>query len=406
MKKPFLFFFILIALQIFQTVTACTTAILSGKCTTDGRPLMWKLRDADDLENAVKFFNDGKFTYIGLINAKDLQGENVWGGANSQGFSIMNNASFNVNLEDTTAVKKDQEGRFMKLALQTCATLQDFEKLLESYPKPRGLAANFGVIDAHGGAAYYEVNNHTYTKYDANDVNTAPNGYLVRTNFSFNGKKDVGYGFIRYQTAEEIFGKAYRAHKLNYQAIIQEFTRCFYHPVLNVNYREKYKNVPYGKNFITSDDLITRHGSVSSIVVQGVKAGEPADLSTIWMQVGFPETSVAVPLWVRGGENLPWTLSYNAGMKNSPLNKAALEWKNKCYPIGRSDGYHYLNISELINTEGTGFVQRIETLEKEIFAQTDKRMAGWRKFPPSVKEIQDYYSVLDQKTIDFYSIKK
>lgn len=403
MKKLAFIFFILIILQSIQPSTACTTAILSGKCTTDGRPLMWKLRDADEVENSVKFFNDGKYTYIGLINSKDLHGENVWGGSNSRGFAIMNNASYNVNLGDTTSLK-DQEGRFMKLALQTCVTLQDFENLLETYPKPRGLAANFGVIDAQGGAAYYEVNNRTYTKYDANDAKTAPNGYLVRTNFSFNGKKDVGYGFIRYQTAEEIFGKAYQAKKLNYQTVIQEFTRCFYHPLLNVNYREKYKTIPYGKNFVTSDDLITRHGSVSSIVVQGVKAGESADLSTIWMQVGFPETCATVPVWVRGGEHLPWTLSYNADMQNSPLNKAALDWKNKCYPIGRSDGYHYLNISELINKEGTGFVQRIETVEKEIFRQTDKKMNEWRKSAPSEQDIQQYYNVLDRQIKAFYSM--
>jgi len=81
----------------------------------------------------------------------------------------MNSASYNVNIGDTSPLK-DEEGVFMKLALQTCASLQDFEQLLETYPKPRGLAANFGVMDANGGIAFYEVDNWKWTKFDANTI--------------------------------------------------------------------------------------------------------------------------------------------------------------------------------------------------------------------------------------------
>lgn len=405
MKKYILAAFLLLNLLVGGIAFACTTAVISGKATADGRPLLWKLRDADETKNCMRFFKDGKYSYIGLINSKDIAGENVWAGANSEGFAIMNNASYNVNIDDTVSLK-DQEGVFMKLALQECATLSDFEKLLESYPKPHGLAANFGVIDGKGGAAYYEVDNYTYTKYDVNDLETAPHGYLVRTNFSFSGKKDAGYGYIRYQTAEEIFQKADARNELNYQTIIQEFSRCFYHPVININYREKYSKIPKGKNFIYSDDLITRESSVSSFIVQGIRDGEEADLSTIWTLVGFPETSVAIPVWVRGGDNLPQSLIYDETIKTSRLNKFALEWKAKCYPIGRADGYHYLNISELINKEGTGFVQQIEKLESTIFNKTDKILVAWRKKNPSVEHIVDFYKEIDKLIDDFYTVEK
>ncbi|MBU0560243.1 MAG: hypothetical protein KJ799_17120 [Bacteroidetes bacterium] len=56
----------------------------------------------------------------------------------------------------------------MKLALQTCESLEDFERLLTSLPKPMGLDANFGMIDAYGGACYYETGNYDFLKYDAN----------------------------------------------------------------------------------------------------------------------------------------------------------------------------------------------------------------------------------------------
>lgn len=403
MRKRTLFIVFILSLFAVNHSEACTTAVISAKASSDGRPMIWKLRDADETENSLRFFNDGKYAYIGLVNSIDTIGEHVWGGSNSTGFSIMNNASYNVNLNDTSSLK-DQEGRFMKLALQTCATLEDFEKLLNSHPRPMGLAANMGVIDGKGGAAYYEITNFIWTKFDANDPKVAPDGYLVRTNYSMSGKKDVGYGFIRYQTAEEIFAKAYKNNQINYSTVIQNFSRCLYHPVFNENFREKYRTVPYGKHFVASDDLITRNSSVSSIIVQGVRAGEPTDLTTVWSLIGYPNTAVAVPVWVRGGENLPKVLRYDLSLKTSPLNKVALVWKAKCYPIGRSDGYHYLNVSELINKEGTGFIQRIEPVEKQIFTDTEKKLSLWRKTPPTREQIESFYSQLNKRIRDFYRI--
>lgn len=144
----------------------------------------------------MRYFTDGKYPYLGLINSSDTEGKNVWAGSNSVGFAIMNSASFNVNEKDSVDIE-NQEGAFMKLALQTCASLAEFEELLNTHPRPMGLAAHFGVIDAHGGAAFYEVNNYTWTKFDANE---APEGYVLRTNYSETGTPDVGYGFIRRKT--------------------------------------------------------------------------------------------------------------------------------------------------------------------------------------------------------------
>ena len=128
------------------------------------------------------FFDDGKYKYIGLVNSEDVRGKQIWGGANSEGFSIMNSASYNVNINDTSS-KKDLEGFFMKHALQKCATLQDFENLLDTLSKPMGLSAHFGVIDGKGGAAFYEVNNYNFIKFDANNSTQAPHGYIIRTNY-------------------------------------------------------------------------------------------------------------------------------------------------------------------------------------------------------------------------------
>lgn len=384
--------------SIPEKAISCTTAVISGKATPDGRSMIWKLRDTDDLENSMRYFTDGKYSYIGLVNSYDTEGKNVWGGSNSAGFAIMNSASFNVNQGDTTSVK-DQEGVFMKLALQTCASLADFEKLLDTHPRPMGLAAHFGVIDADGGAAFYEVNNHTWTKFDAN---TTPDGYVLRTNYSETGTPDVGYGFIRRQTAEKIFAEAKQQNRLNYQTVLQDFSRCFYHPVFDMDYRQVYEKGGYQTDFISSDDMITRHGSASNILIQGVKKGESPDLNTVWVQVGFPETSVSIPLWVRGGKNLPPLVQYDETIKNCPLNAYAIKWKNQAYPIGRSDGYHYLKMTELVNKNNTGYLQRIEQMEKDIFALTEEKLEMWRKESPQISEIGLFYEWLNKNVSFFY----
>ncbi|WP_430817627.1 hypothetical protein [Carboxylicivirga sp. RSCT41] len=382
-----------IAMQVSE---ACTTAVISGKYTANGRPLIWKLRDTESFENKMRYFNDGKYDYIGMINSNDAEGEQVWGGSNSAGFAIMNSASFNVNLDDTTSFK-DQEGRFMKEALMKCATLADFEKLIEERPAPKGLAAHFGVLDAKGGVAFYEVNNRTYTKFDANDPAQAPNGYIIRTNYSFTGKKDVGYGFIRYQIAQDIFYQADAMGQLNTQTIIQDFSRCLKHSVLNKDFRKEYSSVPKASNFINSGDMITRHGSSSTILIEGVSKNEAPELATIWTMIGFPNTSLALPVWVKGGKNLPEVLVAD-GDKNCELNQLSMNLKDRCYPIKRSAGYKYLNVSELINSEGTGIIQQLELVENDIFSKTNEKLDNWHRNGCDKKQIEDYYQWLDKVT--------
>ncbi|MCU4158155.1 hypothetical protein J1N10_19430 [Carboxylicivirga sp. A043] len=380
-----------------QSGYACTTAVISGKYTANGRPIIWKLRDTETFENKMRYFSDGKYDYIGMINSNDAQGEQVWGGSNAAGFAIMNSASFNVNMDDTTSFK-DQEGYFMKEVLMTCATLADFEKLIEERPVPKGLAAHFGVLDAQGGVAFYEVNNRTFTKFDANDPAQAPNGYIIRTNYSFTGKKDVGYGFIRYQIAQDIFYQADAMGQLNSRTIIQDFSRCLKHSVLDKDFREEYSTVPKGPHFINSGDMITRHGSSSTLLIEGVAKGESPELSTIWTMIGFPNTCIALPVWMKGGNKLPAVLVADDD-NNCPLNTMALTLKDRCYPIKRSAGYKYLNVSELINSEGTGIIQELEKVEEDIFLKTKELLES----SPNEKQIADFYNYLDSITLLTYN---
>ena len=47
----------------------CTSAVVSGRVTPDGRPLLWKHRDASDLNNRIVHFEaeGGKLEFVGLV---------------------------------------------------------------------------------------------------------------------------------------------------------------------------------------------------------------------------------------------------------------------------------------------------------------------------------------------------
>jgi len=92
MKQLINIFLALILTAIF--IYPCTTGIITGKHTVDGRPILFKHRDSDFEQNKLMYFNDGKYDYIGLVNSADTEGNEVWGGSNSTGFSIINSASF------------------------------------------------------------------------------------------------------------------------------------------------------------------------------------------------------------------------------------------------------------------------------------------------------------------------
>jgi len=113
MKKALLIIISLYLVCATINVSGCTTAVISGKYTKDGKPMLWKLRDTESFDNHVQFFVGSKYKYMALVNTDASRDSQVWGGYNSSGFAIMNSASFNTNSGDTCSFT-DQEGVIMK----------------------------------------------------------------------------------------------------------------------------------------------------------------------------------------------------------------------------------------------------------------------------------------------------
>jgi hypothetical protein len=384
-----------------STLYPCTNAIVSGKVTADGRPLLWKNRDTSFLQNKIMYFEDGKYQYFGLVNSADEDGEEVWVGMNAAGFAIMNSASYNLKPDDDTTKIQDREGIVMKLALQQCATLEDFEALLHDLPKPLGVETNFGVIDAHGGAAIYETGNFTFRKFDANDPEVAPNGYLISTNFSVSGDQEKGSGYIRFETATALFEEQLKNERLSARFILSDVTRSLKHSRVGIDLREQ-ERLPAGTTtFSFFRDFIPRFLSSSSIVVRGVMQEESPEYTTMFTILGFPLTSVMVPLWLAGGDNFPGILKANKnGM--APLSDASLRLKENCFPIHRGSGRDYINLNTLLNLDHTGILQLLPQLEDEIFLYEEQFFASMIRDGIEQTKIEDFYNDVEKMVTEFY----
>ncbi|MCJ7819719.1 MAG: C45 family peptidase [Bacteroidales bacterium] len=400
MKKILFLIMVSSLYAMVNEATACTTFIISGKHTADGRPILYKHRDTGTPDNALVYFTDGKYPYIGLVDATSTGMSMVWGGYNSAGFAIMNSAAYNNNIGDTTKLI-DREGIVMKLALQQCATLADFEKMLTELPKPLGVDANFGVIDASGGAAYYETGQYGFKKIDANDPAVAPFGYLIRTNHSFTGVIDKGSGYIRYATAANALNIAAAVNRLDPQYLINSISRNLTHSLTKVNLREGIPADGSQPDFRSFDDFIPRYSTAAVIMVVGAKNGEEPSNTMMWTVLGFPLVTVAVPVWLSAGKDLPRLMSMKDDF-HAPLCNAAMKLKSQCFPIVRGSGYKYINLAAVINADNTGILQQIEPVENEIFTRTRELMSRLPESKNRNALIQEHYRWLDDYISESY----
>ena len=365
------FFKILVLFLAVSTAVpsfACTSAIFSGKVTPDGRPLLWKHRDTGELNNRMAYYPvsaERKYSFIGLENSRDDEKE-IWAGTNSEGFSIMNTASY--NLQDKKVDLEDQEGAVMYKALGCCKNLADFEKMLSKMKKPIGVEANFGVIDAEGGAAYYEVNSDEWRKVDINDPKIAPEGYLVYTNHSYTGRINEGSGYIRYATASSITMKQWiKGDAFTPQWIFNNLSRSYYNALLDLDLKKTPQATPSG--WFPDTDFIPRRSTSASIVVKGVKPGEDPSLTIMWTVLGYPPCGVAVPHFAVAGASQPALMMKGADSEKSEMCNQALARRAKVFSNGRSNAKNYFNFRLAMK-----YIKNLAPVEQANFDAAQKFM--------------------------------
>ncbi len=346
----------------------CTIGVASGSVTTDGCPVLWKNRDIPSRyrNNDVRFIKGARCDFLALMTVGYEQ--YAWAGSNSAGFCLVNAAS-----SDLSGTNKSGpgNGEFLKMALGTCATVSDFENLLQRTNWPgRRTSGNFAAIDATGAAVLFEVRNYSYTRFDTNDPKVAPDGFLVRSNFALTS--GGSHGKSRYQRAGVLWREAASAGILSASTVLNRIATDLAD--------EKGNSFPLGCNpkeeghsfAIPTNETINRGTTAAAIVFTGVKAGESPDFTTMWCVLGQPVLTPCVPAWVKSGK-APSVLT---GEKGSRICQLAMRMQDAFSYSQTENGRiaHFLITADLPST-----AKMIEHLNRETFAKTMDFLASARE---------------------------
>ena len=396
---------------LIQSAAPCTLAVISGRATADGRALMWKNRDTSDPNNKLVAFKGQKHDFVAVVISEAVDPGEVWGGQNAAGFAVMNSQADDLG---DAAKKLDGAGNgaFMKLALGACATVRDFEDLLVREKGKWDLAANFGVIDAEGGACFFETRRDSFVKFDAKDPRVAPFGWIVRTNFAFTSPDHMlGGGFDRFERIGHIIEAARPQGRIDARFILREASRDLINEKLHSDpLARPLPDDPAAPLYVHTNDTINRNTSVSALVFEGAPSLDQAYLGTMWVLLGQPVTGVAVPVWPASGK-VP---AVTTGPKTAPLNDLARAVAAFLYPDERGRMYQYLNVTRLRTYGGEGVLPKLLRIEDRAMQRTAAKRAEWAAAKPSAAEMADFqesvaaeaYEALNKEFADLLPAKK
>lgn len=390
---------LVVCCPFYYKVYACTSVLVSGKVSKDGRPFILKNRDTRSLDNLIMQVKGEKYRYIAVVAADDSLPESVWSGHNEKGFAIINTAAYNLNGD--MKVSDERDGMIMRRALEICANVKDFENLIDTI-RPRYSNSNFGVIDAEGGCAYYEVGVKQWRKFDANDPNVAPYGYLVRTNHGLSGDRTMDAGVERYMAINKYMTQASFSNSLDAVSILRTVPRILRHGLADIDLHDLEPEDGTQQKFFPFIDFIPRYLTASAELIQGVRKGEDPLNTVGWNIIGSPLATVAIPLLVTPSGKLP-SVVLRGEDGASKLCHYGLKLKERLFPLRTKSRENYIDIAQLINKKGTGILQVIEPIESEVVARGEemiRKVRTAKNYP--VKEVDAYYKWVDEFIVSKY----
>ena len=356
----------------------CTIGVASGRATSDGRPLLWKTRDGQEINNEVYFNTYLPIKYIAVVS--DGQTANSWMGVNECGFAILNSAAFDLPAGSSGL----GNGMLMSYALGTCRTVSEFQHFLDSTNVTgRATQANFGVVDSTGAAAMFETSGNHYWKFDANDSIQVPNGYVLRTNFSVHGGGNQG--IERYRRSCDLIFAFHSGDSLNYRSILRRQMRDFSdhssHPYQVPYPCQISPGVPVG--YIDTEYSICNTYTISTAVIRGVLPAEKAILSTLWICLGQPAAAIAVPYWPVGVPPPPAN-----GPSTAPLCDTAILIRSCLFNWPANTGY--INTYRLRDGQGSGLWTHTFPAEDSLMTATDSILNNWQNVTPAIPDIMTF----------------
>ena len=360
----------------------CTSLVATAGGTVDGAPLLWKNRDNPSaLSNKVVFVEEQPYSYLALINAEHVNGRLVWAGLNSAGFAVANTATDNLPAAPAPSAGGTAAGAasgmgsanpsiIMADAVRTCATVDEFEQFLKrNLGRETMTRSNFLALDAGGHASIFETHALGFKRMNASDT---PEKYIGNTNFSRSGETDKGHGYLRFDR-ESVLLKAAPGGRLSTEYILQIMSRDLGHPLLNHPERAEWSNLPADRPvWLHTNYTINRPSTASVFIVHGVRPGEDPKRTTMWVVLGEPLTSIAVPLWVAAGQ--PPAEMWEG--KDAPLSLEAARIKDLLRPLTSVERDEYLDVTRLDNAAGTGWLPATLAAERETLRKTEQLLKG------------------------------
>jgi len=354
---------------------ACTSAIIGAELNPYGRPILWKHRDTSTIDNKIEYVapSGDDFGYVALFNAADKNLKEAWMGMNEVGFAVMNTASYNIKDDKVPARDMDKEGFVMTIALRRCRTIDDFANLLDTLPRPMGVEANFGVIDATGNGAYFETNNHAYKRFDLKDE---PSHMLVRTNYSHSGRRGEGYGFVREANAECLLAPYAEKGEITPQLLTETISRTFYHD------GKKRDFTMSGEKALPDEDFIPRYKSTATVAIEGCRPQASADSIdsefvrrqyVMWTGMGYPPVAeIRAVRCEKDGVDHDLRGTLPGG--RSVLGVEAKRLRDDVFTVkGKSKK---IDMAKLYNASGTGYAQQKREKNHLVYQEEIKRRDG------------------------------
>jgi len=358
------FIFIILLSELF----CCTLGVISGTATADGRPIIWKSREAGT--NVQVMHEDGyTYEYTGSGNSGS---EYVWMGMNETGLAIANALSGDLQ-------RLPGNGDCMLQALRNYSTVAEFLTFLDSTNvSGRETYTNYVMMDATGTAVVLEVAPNDYWVYDTADTQY---GFLIRDNFSIAGG---GTPTARYTMMNHVLADLAEAGPIEWEEIFPLILRGFYDDeenLLDIPFEDRwdidshygYLNTAYSNNGNSFSSVALMHGSAPD---------EPAWLSTMWTNLGIPVSGIALPYWAV----CPAVPQPASGNPSVPLTDRATQIRQLIYnasPSNQADTWL------LRNPNGTGYWDVAGAYEEEHFAQINELRDQWINNPPTLNELQE-----------------
>ncbi len=336
--------------------------------------MLWKNRDVTGEVQKFCYYEpsretDAYYAFIGNCYSDDTT--RVYMGLNEVGFAVINSNSY--NLGDSLGEGVD-DGVLLRMALESCRTLSDFEELLDlTSAKGRKDCWNIGAFDADGNAALYECSNRSYVKFDADNPEDAPEGIILRATYGLSGGPNNRIGIERYKRAGEIVYDRHDDIPIDVKFVLQELSRDLASPLANpypLPYNGRQMGRPAGFIYVNGV-TINRNISRSCMVIRGVSEAQDPRLSTLYCSIGPPVISVAFPLWVES-RNVPGSL--NLGLE-TPMFSLVKRHKANLYPMTKDP--NFLDSHYLLGPDGDGIFNYTIPLENQALQAAEEYLRAW-----------------------------